>query len=360
MDLKRLKSFVAVAERGTVSAAAQLLRITQPALSRQIGALEEEIGFKLFARAGRRLVLTARGEQLLGDCRNLLAHAGTVSERAQSLRRGDLRVLRIAASALTIEGAFPEFLHEYSKHHPDVQLTLIEADASEHFGMLERGDAQLSINVVNMIQIDEDRFGSYLLPKFQIQAICAPSLSVSETDEVEIRTLSRYPLLLPSRNYATRQLFDAAWQLTGGRPDIFVESGAAHALIALAAAGHGVAIIPSILRPDESRLRVMGVTHRGEPLHIALAVLWDKRRTLPRYAETFSALLAQHVRRQFPLPPSSRRRTTGQDVLRRPARPATEPEAGLRTQSARRRTPHTADAGSPSTRRRGVTPPGAM
>ena len=66
MDLKRLKSFVAVAEQGTVSKAAHLLRITQPALSRQIGALEQEIGFKLFARAGRRLALTARGEQLLG------------------------------------------------------------------------------------------------------------------------------------------------------------------------------------------------------------------------------------------------------------------------------------------------------
>src|SRR5262245_43412251 len=110
MDLKRLKSFVAVAEQGTVSKAAHLLRITQPALSRQIGALEQEIGFKLFTRAGRRLMLTPRGEQLLGDCRTLLLHAGTVDERARSLRRGDIRVLRIAASALTIEGTFPTFL----------------------------------------------------------------------------------------------------------------------------------------------------------------------------------------------------------------------------------------------------------
>ena len=110
MDLRRLRTFVAVAEHGTISKAAQLLRITQPALSRQIGALEGEIGFKLFRREGRRLVLTAQGEHLLSDCRSLLSHAAAVTERVQSLRRGEIRALNIAASALTIEGFFPTFL----------------------------------------------------------------------------------------------------------------------------------------------------------------------------------------------------------------------------------------------------------
>ena len=65
MDLKRLRTFVAVAEHGTVSKAAEVLNITQPALSRQIGSLEHEFGFELFERSGRRLLLTPRGEQLL-------------------------------------------------------------------------------------------------------------------------------------------------------------------------------------------------------------------------------------------------------------------------------------------------------
>lgn len=303
MDLKRLKTFVAVAEHGTISKAAQVLRITQPALSRQISALEQELGFKLFGRVGRRVTLTTQGEHLLGDCRSLLTHAATVSDRAQALRRGDIRVLRIAASALTIEGTFPTFLHRYAARYPDVRLSLIEADASDHFDLLERGEAHLSINVVNVISIDDHRFGVHLLPKFHIAAACSPSLDVAETDDIEIRELMQQPLLLPHKRYATRQLFDAACQLTGGRPNVFVESGAAHALIALAAAGHGVAIIPSILRPDPGQLRVMRVTHRDEPLQIALAVLWDKRRTLPRYAENFSALLAQHIHDQFSVSP---------------------------------------------------------
>ena len=70
MDVKRLRTFVTVVDLGTVSKAALRLRISQSALSRQISDLEYECGFKLFDRVGRRLFLTTRGEQVLGDCRS--------------------------------------------------------------------------------------------------------------------------------------------------------------------------------------------------------------------------------------------------------------------------------------------------
>ena len=84
MDLKRLRTFVAVADLGTVSKAALRLRISQSALSRQISDLEHECGFKLFDRIGRRLFLTTRGEQLLGDCRGVLGQLGSLGERIAS------------------------------------------------------------------------------------------------------------------------------------------------------------------------------------------------------------------------------------------------------------------------------------
>src|SRR5882757_5944281 len=110
MDLRRIRTFVAVAEQGGVSRAALRLHIAQPALSRQIRALQEELGFQLFERVGRRLSLTGEGEEFLRDCRSLLSHAGSVVERAQSLRRGNTGVLRVAASPQMIESVFPIFL----------------------------------------------------------------------------------------------------------------------------------------------------------------------------------------------------------------------------------------------------------
>src|SRR5262245_65792962 len=98
MDLKHLRTFVAVAELGTVSKAALLLRIAQPALSRQIIDLEKELGLTLFDRVGRRLLLTGEGAQLLGNCRRLLAGAGSLADQAQEIQPGDSGGLTLTAS----------------------------------------------------------------------------------------------------------------------------------------------------------------------------------------------------------------------------------------------------------------------
>jgi DNA-binding transcriptional LysR family regulator len=300
MDLRRLKTFVTVAEHGTVSKAAELLRITQPALSRQIGTLEHELGFKLFERVGRRLVLTPHGEQLLGDCRGIVACAASLNERAQALRRGDLRLLKIAASALTIEALFPEFLSRYAARVPDVRLALVEADAADHLDMLDSGEAHLAIGVLNGMQPQDYWFGSFALPRFQMLAACAPSLEIGKADTIEIEQLVQHPLLLLDPSYATRNVFDAACRVAGVTPNVLLECSAAHAILALAARGHGVAVIPSALKTDPCVIRAIQVTHRQEPLELTLAVLWNKRRTLPRYAEGFSELLAQYVRETYP------------------------------------------------------------
>jgi len=311
MDLKRISTFVTVAEQGGVSKASQRLNITQPALSRQISGLEHELGFDLFERIGRRLLLSPRGEQFLRECRNLLSHAATLDDRAKELRRGDMDVLRIAASSEPIEALFPTFLDRYAVRYPSVRLVLIEADAVEQLTMLERGEVHLAANVINVIHLDIERFASYLLPHFHVLAASAPSLGIGSADTIDVLQLVDHPLLVPKASFATRILFDAACRLAGVRPNIFVESVSGHALLALAEAAHGVAIVPSIMQPERQSLRVMRVTHKGEPLRIAPGILWDKRRTLPRYAEGFSELLTQHIWETFPFSrpaPGKRRR----------------------------------------------------
>src|SRR3954465_10514374 len=103
MDLKRLRTFVAVADLGTVSKAALRMRISQSALSRQISDLEHECGFKLFDRIGRRLFLATRGEQLLGDCRGVLGQISSLGERIELLKHGNSGLLKWAAPPQTIQ-----------------------------------------------------------------------------------------------------------------------------------------------------------------------------------------------------------------------------------------------------------------
>ena len=164
MDLRHARTFVTVAELGTVSKAAVRLHIAQPALSRQIGNLEQELGFRLFDRVGRRLVLTGEGEQLLDDCRSLLNCASALGERAQLLGGGETGTLKVAASPQFIEGVIAGFLHRYAERYPNVQVKLIESIAwSDTLGMLERGEIHLGQNLLRAVPPADTRFANHPL-----------------------------------------------------------------------------------------------------------------------------------------------------------------------------------------------------
>jgi DNA-binding transcriptional LysR family regulator len=310
MDLRHVRTFVTVAELGTVSRAAERLHVAQPALSRQLAHLEDELGVKLFDRVGRRLVLTIEGEQLLNDCRGLLNYAVAVGERAQVLRRGDVGVLRVSASPHLIEGIFPDFLRHYAARYPNVQVRLVDAAAGgEAFAMLERGEIHLVQTVARAVAPDEQRFASHALAPMEMLAACHPKLRLGAGGGVEIGRLASYPLMQATSDFAMRRNFDAACRLAGFTPNNVLESRAPHALLAMAEAGHGVAIIPSALRIHRYRVRVLRVTFRGKPLDEPLTVVSDKRRPLPGYAKTFCEMLAEHVRKGFPLPGARGSRT---------------------------------------------------
>jgi LysR family transcriptional regulator, nitrogen assimilation regulatory protein len=298
MDLKRLRTFVEVADLGTVSKAALRLRISQSALSRQISDLEYECGFKLFDRIGRRLFLTIRGEELLGDCRGVLAQVGSLGERIELLKRGDSGVLKVAAPPQTIESVLSGFLPRFGKQLPNVRVKLTEALGMAQVPMLERGDVHIGIRHDQGVN---PWFESILLPFDDVLAGFHPSLHLGRGGTIDIASLAPHPLLLLDSGYSVRRLFNAACRVADVEPNILLESRAPHTLLALAEAGQGVAIIPSVLRINRYRLKVARVTHRRRPLRDRYVIQWDKRRPIPSYAENFCAALAAYMRDVLPI-----------------------------------------------------------
>jgi DNA-binding transcriptional LysR family regulator len=307
MDLKRLRTFVTVAELGTVSRAALHLHISQPALSRQISDLEQEFSLTLFDRVGRRLMLTAVGEQVLDDCRRVLGEVGSLGARLELLRRGGRGVLRVAAPPQTIESVLSRFLPRYSERFPNVQTILTEGLGHEQLALLERGEVHLGIR---HDQGSDRRFEGRALPADEVLAACAPSLQLGGAGMIDVGRLAPYPLLLLDAGYSIRKLFDAACRLAEVEPKILLESRAPHTLLALAESAHGVAIIPSILATDRYKLRIVRVAHRSKPLRERLVIQWDKRRPVPSYAESFCELLAEYMSGVLPITQASASNTT--------------------------------------------------
>jgi DNA-binding transcriptional LysR family regulator len=301
MTLRQALAFLTVAELGTVSKAALRLRVAQPALSRQIIGLEQELGLQLFDRVGRRLLLTGEGEQLIAGCRLLLNSARSLKEQAQLLRQGDTGVLKVAGSPQHIESVLSQFLHRYAERYPRVEVKITEGTGSEILAMLEGGEIHLGQNLLHAVKLDERHFGSLSLGSVELLAVGHPSMPLGPNRAIEVADLAEFPLLLLDSGFGFRRAFDAASRMAGLKPTILFESRNPHTLLALAEQGHGVAIIPSQLQCRRYELRVVGLTHRRRVLQEPLTISWDKRRSLPRFATDYCAMLAAYMRQTFPI-----------------------------------------------------------
>src|SRR5450755_1002800 len=126
MNLAQLRTFVIVADAGGVTRAVARLRLSQPAISRQILALEDDLGLALFFRVGRQVRLTPDGEDLLRRSRRLLSEAESLRERAHTLKQGQTGLLRVGATPQVIETLLANFLPLHRRRHPGVDIHLVE------------------------------------------------------------------------------------------------------------------------------------------------------------------------------------------------------------------------------------------
>ena len=190
-----------------------------------------------------------------------------------------------------------EFLHSYARAYPKVQVKLTEALARlDALGLLERGEVHLGQMLLRAVQPSDYRFASLQLEPVELLATSRPPLALGKRGIVEVTELASHKLLLLGTDTMFRQIFNFACRLAGIEPSIGLESRTPHTLLAMAESGHGVAIVPSVLRIERYKLRAAVVSYDGKVLREPLAILWDRRRPLPRYASAFCEMLATYLK----------------------------------------------------------------
>jgi DNA-binding transcriptional LysR family regulator len=296
VELRHLRYFVGVAEEASVSKAAERLHISQPALSRQIRDLEAELGLPLFDRVGRSIELTADGEDLLRRSREVLAQAEGVRDRARALRGGVVGVLRVGATPQMTQSVLASFLARYGRSRPGIEVQLTDAGGVRLLDLVEEGALHLAVSGI----WGGAQLRSHLLFPIRVLAVSAPRPGRKRRRTIDVTDLANEPLLLLQREFGTRQLFEAACRVARLRPHIRMESGDPQSLVALAEAGHGVAVVPSTVPFHSRKLEVVPILMQQRSLGIWGAVVWDPRRSLPDYAPRFVEELAAHVRRGYP------------------------------------------------------------
>ncbi len=298
MDLKQLRTLVAVVDSGGVSAAARLLHVSQPALSRQIRELERELDIPLFDRVGRGIVPTTAGQEVLERGRQLLIDAESLLERARALHDGQAGLLRVGAPAQFMESFFPEFLGTFHRAHPRVSVRLTQDVAPHLLARLGRGDLHIVVAIGE--PADTRQFASRPLCPVSVLCVMSRHHRSAQRRALTVADLRGEPMLLLERGLFARVLLDDACRAAAVEITPVLESTGPHSLIALARAGHGIAVVPSTLKFDLAGVRVVPLVAGGKPLGRWIVVAWDRRRYLPPYGERFIDRLCAATAKTYP------------------------------------------------------------
>jgi LysR family cyn operon transcriptional activator len=146
----------------------------------------------------------------------------------------------------------------------------------------------------------DERFHARSLYPVHLMAVVAPNHRLGGRAVLEVKELSDEPLLLLGRTFGAREWFNAACQVARVRPRVFVESGAPQTLIALAAAGYGIAVIPSSVLISRTRMRAVPLVHRGASIGRWTVTAWSPQRFLAPYGAQFVEELVAYTRRNYP------------------------------------------------------------
>jgi len=268
MELRQLRYFVAVAETGNISRAAQKIFLTQPALSRQIKALEGEIGQCLLERAAHSIRLTPAGEALLREARELLRHADQVLETVRGAGQGAR--LRVGYAPSLASGWLSAAVENFSQAHPGARIELFDLSTAEMCAGLQNDTLDVAVTV------GQDGAGrglkwtplvrsSWLLAVNRRHALAARA-------RVKPAELARDRLLI----YARRdypEYWDAlhGWLKSQGlRPRIAGEHDGADSLLAAVESGLGVALVSArTARLFPGRVRLKQLVNAPPPLCVA-------------------------------------------------------------------------------------------
>jgi len=295
MDLHQLRTFVAIADSGGVARAAVRLHLSQPAASRQLQSLEAELAMLLFDRIGRRMRLTSAGEDLLPRARRLVAEAESLRDRARALQSGQTGQIKIGATPPMIETVLAGFLAKYRRRHPGIEVAVVEDGGAGLIARLAHGEVHLAY-----VPVGDQRFSGRLLYPIQVIAVLPEAHALSRARCLDIAKLAGEPLLLLNRSFASRQWFDAACQTANIRANVRLESSAPNAVLGLAEAGYGIAILPSMVRFPRRGVRPVPLVNRHVSIGKWTRLAWDPQRFLAPHVAAFREALVDHAQRTYP------------------------------------------------------------
>ncbi len=287
MDLEQLRTLVAAAEAGSLSAAARARHLTQPAVSLQVKALEGDLGARLFHRLGRGVELTEAGRAVLGHARTALAAERAARAEVEELRGLGRGRVRLGVTDAAAGNVLPGVFVTYHRRHPMIEVAVEVNSTGPLVAGLREGRLDL---VLGTLPVEEADVTVRALSRERLRLVVPPGARGAPV----ARLLEREAFIAYPRDSITRRLVDAALAAAGLAARPVMEIGRPSVMARLVEAGLGVSVLPdSVSEAPAARGTLHQVSARRFSVERRLGLLRLRDREPEPAARALAALLVE-------------------------------------------------------------------
>jgi len=296
MKLQQLRYLSEVARRGlNVSEAAEALHTSQPGVSKQIRALEVELGIQVFVRHGKRLVeITEPGKAVIAIAERILAEANNLRRAGEEYANEKLGTLTVATTHTQARYALPKTVAAFKRRYPKVQLVIHQGNPTQICEQVLSGDADMCV-ATEAIALYPDLIS---MPVYQWNrcVVVLPKHPLLK-NPLTLEALAQYPIVTYDFAFANRSLVQKAFEGRGLQPNVVLTALDADVIKTYVELGLGVGILAKMaFDPKRDRsLRAIDATHLFESSTTRLGI--KRGAYLRRYAYEFIELFAPHLPR---------------------------------------------------------------
>lgn len=286
MDIHQLQAFILVSECASFSLAAEKLHLTQPAISKRIGALEESLATSLFDRIGHSVSLSEAGKALLPRARQILLAVEDSRRAIQSLGETVGGRLALGTSHHIGLHRLPPLLKDYTRRYPGVRLDFRFEDSEVACGMVEHGALELAI--ITLPPLAAPRIKVLPIWRDELVFVAAAEHPLASLAYVSLEQLAGHPAILLGSNTFTWRTIAAPFQARGLELASVMSTNYLETLAMLTSVGLGWSVLPRIMVGNLSVLKVPNVR-----LERSLGIVYHEGRSLSNAARAMIALVQE-------------------------------------------------------------------
>jgi len=287
MQISQITAFLAVAEHQSFSLAAERLHITQPAVSKRIRQLEENMKTTLFDRIGKKSILTPSGQALMPHAERILLEIKTYKTALLHEHDKPSGILSLATSHHVGLHRLPQILRDFKIEYPEVDLDLHFMDSEDACVAITNHELELAI--VTLPEFADERLNLEPVWIDILQIVLAPDHPLSNLSEISSDQLLEYPAILPSAGTFTRKIINNYFATNKDSMKIILETNYLETIKVMVSANLGWSMLP-ISMLDSS---VVGKPLSGLEIKRSLGIVTHRDRTLSPSSSAMIAMLRQ-------------------------------------------------------------------